>query len=230
MKIRIYTLFLWGMVMGVLGCGSLVRATTNYSADYYLTTPDAYEGQMVTLDVMGVRPVNFKSPVPDLAFFFMQTWDRTKNMPGGDIMLVAPAADARAIMKKYGGKMPGPGPGMHPGMSTANTEKMKGLFTLSPGGKPHHEGEKPETSTTASGSGTEKPVAENGEGPRGPHPGAGPGMRHDEHGPHGPMPPQMWMIDFEGKSKAIMEAHKEEMKSLREEAMKEDAKKKSGDQ
>jgi hypothetical protein len=221
------------MAMGVLGCGSLVRANTTYSADYYLTTPEAYEGQMVTLDVMGVRPVNFKSPVPELAFFIMQTWDRTKNMPGGDIMLIAPSADARTIMKKYGSKIPGPGPGMRPGMSTANTEKMKGVFTLSPGGKPHHEGEKPGTGVADKGEKSEtagsdaKPSAENGQGPNGFHPE--PGMRHEEHGPHGPAHPQMWMIDFEGKCKAIMEAHREEMKNMRDEEMKEGAQQKGGD-
>ena len=126
-------------------------------------------------------------------------------------MLVAPAADSRAIMKKYGGKGP------HPGMSTAEVEKMKGIFTLSPGkprGEWREKGEgdnavrKPEpaggdTAVKPAGA-TDKPEGEKEGGPKGPRPGF----------MHGPEHPRMWMIDYEGKSRAIMEAHKEELKNL----------------
>ncbi|MDD5260830.1 MAG: hypothetical protein PHD76_03180 [Methylacidiphilales bacterium] len=209
MKSKSNALLLLGIVVWMIGCSSSVRANTSYSADYYLTTPDAFQGQMVTLDVVNLKPVNFKSPIPELAFFHMMTWDRSKGIPGGEIMLVAPATDARNLMKKYGGKMP------RPGMGPPDVEKLKGVFTLSPGGP--RRGEKPgdESSGNKQGqagndaasksTGIEKTGGEPGDDSKGQRPGNW----------HGPMHPQIWMIDYEGKSREIIEAHKEEMKNLK---------------
>ncbi len=209
MKSKSNTLLLLGIFVWSIACSGPARANTTYSADYYLTTPDAFQGQMVTLDVVNMRPVMFRSPIPELAFFHMMTWDRSKGIPGGEIMLVAPAADARNLMKKYGGKMP------RPGMGPPDVEKLKGIFTLSP--RVLRPGEKPgdESSgnkqgqtgneTASKSTGIEKAGGEPGDDPKGQRPGNW----------HGPMRPQIWMIDYEGKSREIIEAHKEEMKNLK---------------
>ncbi len=163
------------LVIGVLalvwGFGVSVQAGPN-TVDFYLTTPDQYKGLMINLDVKGVRPVEFKSPIPELAFFQMTTWDKQKNRPGGHIMLVAPATESTNIMRKYGDDMRRGG----------DVDRMRGLLILSPGGP---EGPAP----------TDAPAPPQGHRPRGPH-------------------RQMWMIDYEGRCSAIIEAHKAEMERV----------------
>lgn len=168
------TLLVLGVLTMTLGLSCPVRAASN-TVDYYLTTPEQFKNMMVNLDVKGVRPVEFKSPIPDLAFFHMTTWDKQKNRPGGHIMLVAPASLATTIMKKYGNDMRRGG----------DIDRMRGILMLSPGGPgPEKQGANAESNP-----------------PQGPP-------------RHGPRHAQMWMIDYEGRSAAIMEAHKAEMEKL----------------
>lgn len=158
-----------GAFAGVLmfSFSNTTRAASN-TVDYYLTTPDNFKGTMVNLDVAGVRPVEFKSPVPELAFFHMRTWDKTKNQPGGHIILVAPASESTDIMHRYGDD------------SRHYATRMHGVLILSPGG-PKREG---------------------------------PPEGGDDKGPKHRPGTQIWMIDYEGRCAAIIEAHKEELQKL----------------
>ena len=72
------------------------------TAEYVLTTPTDFEGKEVTLDVALVKPVHWKSPQPELAFFHALTMDRNDNKPGGHILVAIPTADAAKFAKKYG--------------------------------------------------------------------------------------------------------------------------------
>jgi hypothetical protein len=72
------------------------------TADHVLTTPSEYEGNQVDLDVAFVRPVNWKSPVEELAFFHAMTMDRSDLKPAGAILVAIPVAEAAAFAKKYG--------------------------------------------------------------------------------------------------------------------------------
>lgn len=172
------TLRITGILALVFAWANLTQAASN-TVDYYLTTPEQFKNMMVNLDVRGVRPVDFKSPIPELAFFHMMTWDKQKNAPGGHIMLVAPAANATSIMRKYGA-------GMHRG----EIERMRGVLILSPGGPGPEKPEAPPTNTSDATAEAKLPHH--------------PGPRHQ----------QRWMIDFEGLSGPIMDAHKAEMEKL----------------
>ena len=72
------------------------------TAEYILTTPADFEGKEVTLDVSFVKPVHWKSPNPELAFFHAMTLDRLNHKPGGEILVVIASTDASKFAKKYG--------------------------------------------------------------------------------------------------------------------------------
>lgn len=88
----------------VLGFSSpfLHAADSERTAEYILTTPQEFEGKAVELDVSFVKPVRWKSPVPELAFFHAFTIDRKDRKPGGVIPVAVAAADAASFAKKYG--------------------------------------------------------------------------------------------------------------------------------
>ena len=72
------------------------------TAEYVLTTPTDFEGKEVTLDVSFVKPVHWKSPNPELAFFHAMTMERMDKKPGGTILVAIPAVDAAKFARKYG--------------------------------------------------------------------------------------------------------------------------------
>lgn len=84
------------------GASALHAGDSKRTAEYILTTPTEFEGKEVTLDVAFVKPVHWKSPAPELAFFHALTMDRSDNRPGGGIMVAIPAADAAKFAKKFG--------------------------------------------------------------------------------------------------------------------------------
>ena len=81
----------------------LVQASeSKRTAEYILATPADFEGKEVTLDVSFVKPVHWKSPVPELAFFHAVTLDRRDYRPGGHILVAILAEDAGKFSQKYG--------------------------------------------------------------------------------------------------------------------------------
>lgn len=89
-------------VLLAAAASSLQAGDSKRTAEYILTTPTEFEGKEVTLDVALVKPVHWKSPAPELAFFHALTIDRSDKKPGGGIMVAIPAADAAQFAKKYG--------------------------------------------------------------------------------------------------------------------------------
>lgn len=85
-----------------LSCPVLNAAESERTAEHILTTPSEHEGKEVTLDVAFVKPVHWKSPVEELAFFHAITMDRRDMKPGGGILVAIPAAEAASFAKKYG--------------------------------------------------------------------------------------------------------------------------------
>ena len=83
--------------------GPMLHASdSKRTAEYILTTPADFEGKEVTLDVSFVKPVHWKSPVPELAFFHVMTLDRRDYKPGGEILVVIPSEDASHFAQRYG--------------------------------------------------------------------------------------------------------------------------------
>ena len=80
----------------------LHAAESKHTVEYILATPSEFEGKEVTLDVSFVKPVQWKSPIPELAFFHAVTIDRRDKKPGGRILVAILAADAAKFSKKYG--------------------------------------------------------------------------------------------------------------------------------
>ncbi len=89
-------------VLLAAGTPLLQAADSKRTAEYVLTTPADFEGKEVTLDVSFVKPVHWKSPNPEMAFFNAMTIDRMDHKPGGNILVAIPAADAAKFAKKYG--------------------------------------------------------------------------------------------------------------------------------
>ena len=77
-------------------------ADSKRTAEYLLSSPQTYENKAVTVDVAAVKPANWKSPFPELAFFHAMTLDRMDHKPGGAILVAVPAADSASFAKKYG--------------------------------------------------------------------------------------------------------------------------------
>lgn len=80
----------------------LQASESKRTAEYILATPTDFEGKEVTLDVAFVKPVHWKSPVPELAFFHAITLDRREHKNGGGILVAILAADAGKFSKRYG--------------------------------------------------------------------------------------------------------------------------------
>ena len=97
------------------------------TAEYLLTTPADFEGKEVTLDVAFVKPVHWKSPVPELAFFHAMTLDRRDYKPGGEILVVILSEDASHFAQRYGTDF----------KSRSYSNSLKGTLVAAPGGRMH---------------------------------------------------------------------------------------------
>lgn len=86
----------------VAGATLLNAGDSKRTADYILATPADFEGKAVTLDVSFVKPVHWKSPLPDFAFFHAATLDLRDYRPGGNILVAIAAGDAGKFSQKYG--------------------------------------------------------------------------------------------------------------------------------
>lgn len=98
-------------------------AESKHTAEYILATPADFEGKEVALDVAFVKPVQWKSPIAELAFFHAMTIDRRDNKPGGHILVVIAAADAGKFAKKYGMDFEG----------RNSSNSLKGVLLATPG-------------------------------------------------------------------------------------------------
>lgn len=101
-------------------------ADSKRTAEYILATPGDFEGKEVTLDVAFVKPVRWKSPVPELAFFRVMTIDRRDDKPGGHILVAIPASEAGKFAKKYGMDFDGRG----------DSDTLRGTLLAGPGKGP----------------------------------------------------------------------------------------------
>ena len=97
------------------------------TAEYILTTPADFEGKEVTLDVAFVKPVHWKSPVPELAFFHAMTLDLRDYKPGGEILVVIPSEDASRFAQRYGTDF----------KTRTFSNVLKGTLVAAPGGRMH---------------------------------------------------------------------------------------------
>ena len=105
----------------------LHASDSKHTAEYILTTPADFEGKEVTLDVSFVKPVHWKSPVPELAFFHAMTLDRRDYKPGGEILIVILAEDASHFAQRYGTDF----------KSRNYSNPLKGTLVTAPGGRRH---------------------------------------------------------------------------------------------
>lgn len=94
------------------------------TAEYILTTPTDFEGKEVTLDVSFVKPVHWKSPAPELAFFHVMTLDRRDHKPGGEMLVAIPSGDSAKFAKKYGTDFEG----------RTESNSFQGTLLAAPGG------------------------------------------------------------------------------------------------
>jgi hypothetical protein len=101
----------------------LLAAESERTAEALLTTPAEFEGKQVTLDVGFVRPVRWKSPVEEFAFFHAVTMDRNDHKAGGEILVAITAAEAAEFTKKYGTDYEG----------RYDKDVLAGTFIASPG-------------------------------------------------------------------------------------------------
>jgi hypothetical protein len=119
MKTPLIPLLVAAIVLGFPICGR--TAESKRTAEYLLSSPAAFEGREVTLDVAAVKPVQWKSPLPELAFFHALTIDRYDHKPGGSLLVAVPAAQSAAFAKKYGTDFDG----------RLDSDSLKGLFLAS---------------------------------------------------------------------------------------------------
>jgi len=98
-------------------------ADSKRTSEYIIANSADYEGKEVSVDVAFVKPVQWKSPIADLAFFHALTIDRRDHKPGGHILVAVPAADSGSFAKKYGLDFDG----------RSDSDTLRGKFLASPG-------------------------------------------------------------------------------------------------
>jgi hypothetical protein len=81
---------------------SLHAAESKRTAAHILANSDKYEGKEVTLDVSFLKPVKWKSPIPEIAFFFAVTIDRTNDIRAGKLLIAIPETETKKFSQKYG--------------------------------------------------------------------------------------------------------------------------------
>lgn len=113
--------FLLGFLVATIPL--LQASDSKRTAEYIFTTPTDFEGKEVTLDVSFVKPVPWKSPVAELAFYHAMTIDRQDYKPGGTILVAVAATDSAKFAKKYGLDFEG----------RRNSNQLKGTLVASPG-------------------------------------------------------------------------------------------------
>ncbi len=106
---------------------SQVFADSKRTAEFLLSDPKPHQDQQVTLDVAFVKPVHWKSPLPEIAFFHAITMDRTDRKPGGSILVAVPAEESAKFAKKYGMDFDG----------RSDMTTLRGTFMVSGGKKEH---------------------------------------------------------------------------------------------
>jgi hypothetical protein len=99
---------------------------SKHTAEYVLANSAEYEGKEVVLDVSFVKPVKWKSPIPELAFFHAITIDRRDKKMGGGVLVAVKAADAGSFAKKYGMDFDG----------RRDSDSLRGVFLAAPGRGP----------------------------------------------------------------------------------------------
>lgn len=77
-------------------------ADSKYIANYYLATPDKFEGKNVKLDISKLQPAHFQSPSPELMFYRADTRDNWTHRHGGSILVAVLKSDSEKFAKKYG--------------------------------------------------------------------------------------------------------------------------------
>ena len=113
------------LAVALLSVTTLFASDSKRTVEYYLTTPDKFEGQEITLDIAFVQPVKWKSPVPELTFFHATSMDRRDHKHGGKILVVVNSADAEKFARKYGTDFEG----------RRESDILKGTLLASPGGR-----------------------------------------------------------------------------------------------
>lgn len=77
-------------------------ADSKYTANAILAKAEEYEQKDVKLDIASVRPMRWKSPIPELAFFWAHSYDRWDNKPAGGILVVVDADQVDQFTRKFG--------------------------------------------------------------------------------------------------------------------------------
>lgn len=75
---------------------------SDQTANAVLAEPHKYNNAPVQLDVAFLRPVRWKSPIPEVAFFHAMTYDKKARSFGGEILLAAPESNREALVRRYG--------------------------------------------------------------------------------------------------------------------------------
>jgi len=117
MKIRFFSACLAFVI-----ASSVAIADSRYTANAILADAIENEGKEVKLDVVSVRPMRWKSPIPELTFFQAMTYDRWDNKPGGAIIVAVDSAEAERFTDKYG-----------VGRDGRSTDTLKGILISGPG-------------------------------------------------------------------------------------------------
>lgn len=98
-------------------------ADSKHTAEYIIANSVEFENKEVTLDVSFVKPVRWKSPIPELVFFHVITVDRRDDKMGGGILVAVKAEDSAAFSKKYGMDFE----------DRRDRDSLKGTFLAAPG-------------------------------------------------------------------------------------------------
>lgn len=104
-----------------------MAGNSKHTAEYIIANSADYEGKEVELDVSFVKPAQWKSPIPELAFFHVVTIDRRDQKMGGSVLVAVKSAEAGSFAKKYGMNFDG----------RRDSDSLRGVFLAAPGRGPY---------------------------------------------------------------------------------------------
>jgi hypothetical protein len=124
MKTQLNRLAILPLLLLLIAVSTASAISKRDTAEFYLSYATEYLDKDVRLDVLVVQPVHWASSDPEVVFFHALTYDTIDDRFGGHILVMLPATEKEAFLRKFEVNRNG-----------RRTDTLSGVLRLLPGRK-----------------------------------------------------------------------------------------------